>query len=98
METASCCPGVRDNRYSAQLEIAPQKKQNHFEKGIKKSAQFRLDLDIVWLFLFAQLHKIFVKQRNSFNPFQVIENSKMFIWRVDGIAIKTKAHKYCFAF
>ena len=23
METASCCPGVRDNRYSGQLEIAP---------------------------------------------------------------------------
>ncbi|PZX95014.1 hypothetical protein DOS84_00140 [Flavobacterium aquariorum] len=22
METASCCPGVRDNRYSVQLEIA----------------------------------------------------------------------------
>jgi hypothetical protein len=25
METASCCPGVRDNRYSVQLEIAPEK-------------------------------------------------------------------------
>jgi hypothetical protein len=23
METASCCPGVRDNRYSVRLEIAP---------------------------------------------------------------------------
>jgi len=26
METASCCPGVRDNRYSVQREMAP----NHF--------------------------------------------------------------------
>jgi hypothetical protein len=28
METASCCPGVRDNRYSVQLELAPENEPN----------------------------------------------------------------------
>jgi hypothetical protein len=30
MEAASCCPGVRDNRYSVQLEIAPDHSDSSF--------------------------------------------------------------------
>ena len=37
--------------------------------------------------LFTQLHKIFIKQRNGFNAFEVIEDSEMFVGRMDGIRI-----------
>lgn len=40
MGTASCCPGVRDNRYSVQLELAPNQNQNYFGEGIKKIRLF----------------------------------------------------------
>ncbi|WP_256382259.1 hypothetical protein [Flavobacterium sp. A45] len=30
METTSCCPGVRDSRYSVQLEIAPNHSDSSF--------------------------------------------------------------------
>ena len=36
-------------------------------------------LDFMTFRLFTQLHKILVKQRNSLDAFQVIENAKMFI-------------------
>lgn len=58
------------------------------------STQLRINgLSILRLRLLAQLHKVFVKQRNGFNPFQVIEYSEMFIWRVNGIAVQTESHQ-----
>jgi len=42
--------------------------------------------------LFRHFHKVFIKQRNRFYSFQVIKNSKMFVWRVNRIRIQTKSH------
>jgi hypothetical protein len=49
MGAASFCPGVRGNRYSGQLELAP----NYLEKSQKKSALCRTDLVIFKEVLFA---------------------------------------------
>ena len=45
---------------------------------------------------FAQFRKIFMKQRQRLNSFLVIINIILFFWRVQRIAIQTKAKKHRF--
>jgi hypothetical protein len=42
--------------------------------------------------LFTQLRKILMEQWNGFNSLVVVKNIVFFVWRVQGIAIKAKAH------
>ena len=38
--------------------------------------------------------KMLIKQRNSFNTFQVVKYAKALVGRVNGIFFQTKAHKH----
>src|SRR5690554_2013564 len=49
-------------------------------------------------FLFTQFGEIMIKLWNGFDSFQEIPYSEMFVWRMNGIAVQSKAHQNTLAF
>src|SRR5690606_26787575 len=56
--------------------------------GPRSSVQF-----LVWLI---QFRKILMEKRDGFNPFEVVCDVVLFVWRMQIVAIQPKAHQYRF--
>jgi hypothetical protein len=76
-------PGNLSNSYH-QIQLL-----NRVHKGVLRDI---LSVQLYFILFRAQLRKILVEQRDGFNPFIVIKNVVFLVWRMQGVAIQSKAH------